>query len=60
MITLNETPANQQKLAQLQTTLGRMMREVLQRGFHGSAEVELVIHDGTIQTIRRRVEQLQH
>jgi len=59
MMTLRKTPANQQKLAQLKALLGKTFVEVLQRGFHGSAGIELVIQDGTIQSIRRKVEEVQ-
>jgi len=59
MMTLTRTPANQKMMAQLKATLGEMLAEVLRRGFHGSAGVELSVQDGTIQNIRRKVEQIQ-
>ena len=59
MTTLTKTPANQRMMAQLKATLGEILAEVLRRGFHGSAGVELSVQDGTIQKIRRRVEQIQ-
>ena len=59
MMTLSTTPANQQKTAQLQAALREVLLEVLRRGFHGAASVELSVQDGTIQTIRRKVEQTQ-
>lgn len=59
MMTLTATPANQKKMAQLHAALGEILAEVLRRGFHGSAGIELSIQDGTIQTIRRKVEQTQ-
>jgi hypothetical protein len=59
MTTLITTPANQKKLAQLQGMLAEILAEVLRRGFHGAAGVELNVQDGTIQTIRRKVEQTQ-
>lgn len=59
MTTLAKTPSNQRKMAQLKTTLGEMLAVVLRRGFYGSAGVELSIQDGTIQDIRRKVEQIQ-
>lgn len=58
MMTLNETPANRRKTAQLLASLEEMLAEVLRRGFHGRAEVELSIQDGTIQQICRRVERI--
>jgi hypothetical protein len=59
MMTLAETPGNRTKMAQLRSVLGEILAEVLRRGFHGTAGVELVIQDGTIQTIRRRVERVE-
>ena len=59
MMTLSTTPANQKKMAQLQAAMGQILAEVLRRGFHGSASVELSVQDGTIQTIRRKIEQTE-
>ena len=59
MITLAETPANQRKMAQLRSALGELLAEVLRRGFFGTAGLELVIQDGTIQCIRRKVERVE-
>ena len=59
-MTLTTTPANQRKTAQLRAAISEVLAEVLRRGFHGSAGVELSVQDGTIQTIRRQVEQSQH
>ena len=59
MITLAKTPANQRKMAQLRRALGELLAEVLRRDFFGSAGVELVIQDGTIQSIRRKVERVE-
>ncbi len=59
MITLAETPANQRKMAQLRSALGELLAEVLKRGFFGTAGVELVIQDGTIQSVRRKVERIE-
>lgn len=58
MTTLTTTPANRQKTAQLYDVLGEILAEVLRRGFHGLAGLELSVQDGTIQTIRRKVEQI--
>lgn len=58
-MTLTATPANRKKTAQLQAAVAEMLAEVLRRGFHGSAGVELSVQDGTIQTIRRKVEQIE-
>ena len=59
MMTLTESPTNRQKVAQLETALAELLREVLERGFHGTAGVEVSVQDGTIQHIRRRVERLE-
>lgn len=59
MMTLTTTPTNLKKMAQLKETLGEMLAEVLRQGFHGSAGVELSVQDGTIQSIRRKVEQIK-
>jgi len=32
---------------------------VLKRGFHGTAGLEMTVQDGTIQHIRRKVEQVE-
>jgi hypothetical protein len=59
MTTLAKTPANQQKMVQLRSALGEILAEVLRRGFFGAACVEVTVQDGTIQSIRRRVEQVE-
>lgn len=56
---LNETPVNQQKIALLRKALDEILVESLQRGFHGTAGVELCVQDGTIQHIRRKVERIE-
>ncbi len=58
-ITLSKTPVNEQKVMLLRTTLGEILAEVLRRGFHGTAAVELCVQDGTIQHIRRKVERIE-
>ncbi len=59
MITLAKTPTNQGKMVQLRSVLGEILAEVLRRGFHGTAGVEVTVQDGTIQSIRRRVERVE-
>ncbi|NQT12636.1 MAG: hypothetical protein HQ582_07805 [Planctomycetes bacterium] len=59
MMTLTTTPSNQKKMAQLKRALGEILAEVLRRDFHGTAGVEVAIQDGTIQSIRRRVERIE-
>jgi hypothetical protein len=57
--TLQETPVNERKISQLQVTLQQALLEALQRGFYGTVGLELSVHDGTIQQIRRRVERVE-
>ncbi len=59
MTTLTETPGNERKMGQLRAAVGEMLAEVLRRGFFGTAGVEVVVQDGTIQSIRRRVERVE-
>ena len=56
---LAKTPANQKKMLQLKSALGKVLAEVLRRGFFGTAGVEITVQDGTIQTIRRSVQRLE-
>jgi hypothetical protein len=58
-ITLSHTPSNQQKMALLKSALGEILAEVLRRGFHGTAAIEVSVQDGTIQHIRRKVERIE-
>ena len=58
-MTHGTTPVNQQKVAQLQEAVGQLLAQVLKEGVFGSAGVELSIQDGTIQTIRRKTEQIE-
>jgi hypothetical protein len=59
MITLTATPANEKKTAELHAMLKRILEESLCRGFHGTVGVKLSVQDGTIQTIRAKVERIQ-
>ena len=59
MMTLTTTPANQKKTAELQAMLERVLEESLRRGFHGTVGVKLSVQDGTIQTIRGKVERIE-
>lgn len=51
------TDANQLKLTQAQAAWADVLARALQRGFHGSVSLELVVQDGSIQLIKRRWEQ---
>jgi hypothetical protein len=57
--TLRETPANQSKLSRASAAWSSVLGEVLQRGFHGLAQIEVTVQDGTIQQIRRSVERIE-
>jgi hypothetical protein len=59
MVTQGKTPANQQKVSQLRAAIAEILVEVLRRGFHGTAGIELCVQDGTIQKIRRRIERIE-
>ncbi len=59
MTTLARTPANEKKLAQLKAALGDVLTQALKRGFFGSVAVELSVQDGTIQSIRRKLERVE-
>ncbi len=59
MTTLAKTPANEKKMVQLKSALAEIVAEVLRRGFFGLAGVEFTVQDGTIQSIRRRVERME-
>lgn len=59
MVTTQDTPTNQSKAVQAEMALAEVLAEVLQRGFHGSAAIEVAVQDGTIQHIRRRVERME-
>lgn len=47
---------NRAKLDRAWQSLESMMVQVLREGFHGTAAVELVISDGTIQRLNTRLE----
>jgi hypothetical protein len=59
MITHSTTTGNAKKVAQLQSIMAELLAEALRRGFFGTAAVELSVQDGTIQHIRRKVEQIE-
>lgn len=53
------TPTNREKLDQIRSALSEVLASVLKRGFHGTAALEMTVQDGTIQHIRRKVEQVE-
>lgn len=56
MTSKKQTPANRTKLERVAATCEALLDEVLQSGFHGVAQLKLVISDGTIQQIYRTIE----
>jgi hypothetical protein len=56
---LEQTPANQQRLQQARRAWEEMLREGLRRGFFGTCTLEITVQDGTIQGLRRRIEQME-
>jgi hypothetical protein len=55
---IEETAANRTRLDQAQQAWAEVLALALRRGFFGSAAVEICVQDGTIQHIRRKIEQL--
>jgi hypothetical protein len=55
----NTVPSNAKKVAQLEKALAELLAGTLKRGFFGTAAVEVSVQDGTIQHIRRKVEQIE-
>jgi ubiquinone biosynthesis protein UbiJ len=58
-MTTTGTSTNARQVAQLEKALAEMLAEALRRGFFGTAAVEVCVQDGTIQHIRRKVEQIE-
>ena len=50
MMTLTKTPANEEKVSLVRAALAEILAETLQRGFHGTAGIEVNVQDGTIQS----------
>jgi hypothetical protein len=53
------SPTNQQKVKLINSAMDEMLNGVLKHGFHGTAALEMTVQDGTIQHIRRKVEQVE-
>jgi hypothetical protein len=58
-VTLRTTNTNETKLAQTASLWNKTLDVVLQRGFYGTAAIEISVQDGTIQYVRRRLEQIE-
>lgn len=50
---------NGAKLRRMEEVLRELLDESLQRGFYGTAAIEISVQDGTIQHLRRRVERIE-
>jgi hypothetical protein len=59
MVTAHGSTLNQTKLAQVERVLSELLADSLRRGFFGTATIELAVQDGTIQHIRRKLEQIE-
>ncbi len=59
MITHASTPGNTKKLAQLQAAMTELLAEATRRGFFGVVALEMNVQDGTIQSIRRKLERIE-
>jgi hypothetical protein len=57
MMMTTTTATNDKLVGQASKAWDQLLRMALQRGFHGSVTVEVTVQDGTIQHVRRKVEQ---
>jgi hypothetical protein len=53
------SPNNAVRIEQLQQAWAEILADVLRRGFFGTAQLEVNVQDGTIQHIRRKIEQIE-
>jgi hypothetical protein len=53
------SPVNTRKMAQLDGVLSEILQKVLQRQFYGTASVEIIVQDGTIQHFRYKIERIE-
>ncbi len=53
------SPTNRERMGQIRSAMAEILAGVLKRGFHGTAALEMTVQDGTIQHIRRKVEQIE-
>jgi hypothetical protein len=58
MTSRKQSEVNLTKLVRVEAIYESLVDEVLQRGFHGNARLELVVADGTIQQICSTVERV--
>jgi hypothetical protein len=56
MMSVQETPVNQAKVARLERAWRELLEAATARGYHGTFGVEVTVQDGTIQHFVRRLE----
>jgi hypothetical protein len=56
---LKESPVNLAKIERANRLWKAIFDEVLLRGYHGRASIEMTITDGTIQRIARNIERVE-
>jgi hypothetical protein len=54
-----ESATNQKKLPQVYAAWQELLDQVLRRGFFGTATLEVYVHDGAIQQIKRKTERVE-
>lgn len=59
MLTAQHSPTNLAKMGRSVALLDDLLKQALQRGFHGTVRLEITVQDGTIQHIRKGIEQLE-
>jgi hypothetical protein len=57
--TSTEHPVNQRKVIELHRALDEILTLAQRRGFFGLVGLELAVHDGIIQSVRRKFEQVE-
>ncbi len=59
MMNVQLSNINQTRQELARQALEELLRDVLRRGFHGTAKVEVAVQDGTIQHVRRQLEKVE-
>lgn len=59
MLTVQQSPTNTAKIGRSVALLDDLLKQALQRGFHGTVRLEITVQDGTIQCLRKSIEQLE-
>ena len=58
MMNVKTSTANQNQIMRVEAELGKVLDEILKRGFYGNAAVAFNVHDGRIQHVRLTVDRL--